>query len=197
MTEDPGDQRSPGSFASPAGARVVAVHRDGEHRFSKTPVPEVRLLAGIGVQGDAHAGPTVQHLSRVAVDPTQPNLRQVHLIAAELHTELGRTGHDVAPGHLGENLTTTGVDLLGLPRGARLRLGPDAVVEITGLRNPCAQIDRFRPGLLREVVRRAPDGGIERRAGVMGIVLVGGTVRAGDAVEVRLPPPPHAPLAPV
>ena len=176
---------------------VVAVSRSPRHRFSKDVEDAVVLVEGLGVQGDAHAGPTVQHLSRVAVDPTQPNLRQVHLIAAELHTELGRTGHDVAPGHLGENLTTTGVDLLGLPRGARLRLGPDAAVEITGLRNPCAQIDRFRPGLLREVVRRALDGGIERRAGVMGIVISGGTVRAGDAVEVRLPAPPHAPLAPV
>jgi MOSC domain-containing protein YiiM len=172
----------------------VAVHRDAQHRFGKTPVAAVRLIAGVGVEGDAHAGPTVQHLSRVAVDPTQPNLRQVHLIATELHTELGAEGFEVAPGQLGENVTTAGVDLLTLPRGTLLRLGPDAVVEVTGLRNPCVQIDRFRPGLLRRVLRKGPDGVLERRAGVMGVVLAGGTVRAGDAIGVQLPAPPHAPL---
>ena len=197
MTTDPGDQRSPGSFASPRSTGtsvVVAVHRDAGHRFGKTSVAAVRMLAGIGVEGDAHAGATVQHRSRVAVDPTQPNLRQVHLIAAELHARLRDEGFDVAPGQLGENVTTAGLDLLALPRGTLLRLGPDAVVELTGLRNPCVQIDRFRPGLLRQVLRKRPDGVLERLAGVMGIVRTGGTVRAGDVVGVELPAPPHDPL---
>lgn len=170
---------------------VVAVCRDGEHRFSKPAVAQVRLLAGLGVEGDAHAGVTVQHLSRVAVDPTQPNLRQVHLVAAELHDELRAAGFDVSPGDLGENVTTRGVDLLALPRGTLMRLGADAVVEVTGLRNPCRQIDGLRPGLLRRVVGRDADGVVVRRAGVMAVVAIGGTVRPGDAVEVRRPDGPH------
>ncbi|MBM9507540.1 MOSC domain-containing protein [Actinacidiphila acididurans] len=173
---------------------VVAVSRDTLHRFSKVNQDVVRLLAGLGVEGDAHLGVTVQHRSRVAQDPTQPNLRQVHLIQAELFADLRRAGYEVAPGNLGENITTRGLDLLALPVGTVLRLGADAVVEITGLRNPCLQIDAFRTGLLKQVVGRDEAGDIVRKAGVMGVVLESGDVRAGDAIEVRLPAAPHRPL---
>lgn len=173
---------------------IVAVARDGEHRFSKGPVDRIVLLKGLGVEGDAHAGRTVQHRSRVRADPTAPNLRQVHLLAAELLAELALQGFDVAPGRLGENVTTVGVDLLGLPRGTLLHLGPAAVVEVTGLRNPCAQIDALQPGLLRLVLSRGPDGELVRRAGVMGVVVRSGAVAPGDALDVRLPAGPHRPL---
>jgi MOSC domain-containing protein YiiM len=176
---------------------VTAVSRSPEHGFSKTREASVRLLEGLGVEGDAHLGTTVQHLSRVARDPAQPNLRQVHLIHAELHDELRAAGFQVDAGEMGENVTTRGVDLLGLPRGTRLHLGTEAVVEVTGLRNPCSQIDRFQPGLMAAVLDRDADGNLVRKAGVMGIVRTGGEVRPGDAVRVELPPPPHHPLAPV
>lgn len=176
---------------------MTAVSASAGHHFSKRAQSRVTLLAGLGVEGDGHAGPTVQHLSRVRRDPSQPNLRQVHLIAAELHDELAAAGFSVAPGDLGENVTTRGVDLLALPTGALLRLGPEAVVEVTGLRNPCQQIDGFRRGLLSQVARRGADGSVVRRAGVMGVVLVGGKVAAGDAVVVEHPEAPHRPLAPV
>ncbi len=180
-----------------AGGVVASVSRDGEHRFGKLPVDGIVLLEGLGVEGDAHLGVTVQHRSRVAADPTQPNLRQVHLIHAELHDELRAKGFAVEAGRLGENVTTRGIDLLGLPRGAVLRIGPSAAVEITGLRNPCAQIDRFSPGLLKEVVGRDGVGAIVRRAGIMGVVRAGGRVRPGDPIVVDLPDGPHEPLAPV
>jgi MOSC domain-containing protein YiiM len=145
----------------------VAVSRDGEHRFSKGVVPAVRLVEGLGVAGHAHAGATVQHRSRVAVDPTRQNLRQVHLLGAELLAELAGLGLAVGPGELGENVTTPGVDLLALPRGTVLRLGATATVEVTGLDNPCARIDAFRPGALRVVAgvspRRSPGPGPRRR----------------------------------
>ncbi|MEU8006721.1 MOSC domain-containing protein [Catellatospora sp. NPDC049111] len=173
---------------------VVAVSRDAEHRFSKPNADEIELIAGLGVAGDAHAGVTVQHLSRVAADPTQPNLRQVHLIHAELHDEVREQGFAVAPGQLGENITTRGLDLLSLPRGTVLRIGPQAVVEVTGLRNPCAQIDRFEDGLLKQVVYRDEAGDLIRKAGIMSIVLAGGPVRPGDTVTVELPAEPHLPL---
>ncbi len=173
---------------------VVAVSRDREHRFSKAPTEEITLLVGLGVQGDAHAGVTVQHRSRVAADPTQPNLRQVHLIHAELFAELREQGFEVSPGQLGENVTTTGLALLGLPRGTHLRLGREAVVEVTGLRNPCAQINAFRSGLLSFVLGRDEDGEVVRKSGVMGVVLHGGPVRPGDRIEVRLPAGPHQAL---
>ncbi|WP_244501089.1 MOSC domain-containing protein [Streptomyces sp. TP-A0874] len=176
---------------------VVAVCRDGAHGFSKPARESIRLLAGLGVEGDAHAGETVKHRSRVARDPTQPNLRQVHLIPQELYEEVALAGFDVPPGGLGENITTSGVDLLALPTGARLRLGGTALIEVTGLRNPCHQIDGYRSGLLKRVVGKAPDGGIVRKAGIMGIVLTGGEVRPGDAVSVELPSRPHRPLQPV
>jgi hypothetical protein len=165
---------------------VVAVCASGTHRFSKDPVEVVRMEAGLGVVGDCHAGRTVQHRSRVRRDPTQPNLRQVHLVAAELLAELCEQGYDVAPGGLGENVTTRGVDLLALPRGSRLELG-SAVLEVTGLRNPCVQIDRFRSGLLGTVVGRDETGAVVRRAGVMAVVVAGGWVRPGDAIRV-VPP---------
>ncbi|GAB3859937.1 MOSC domain-containing protein [Nocardioides maradonensis] len=171
-------------------AEVVAVHRHASHEFSKTSYDEIRLLEGLGVEGDAHLGVTVQHRSRVARDPSQPNLRQVHLIHGELLDDLADDGFDVAPGQLGENITTRGVDLLGLPVGTRLTLG-DAVVTVTGLRNPCVQIDAFSPGLLERLVRRAADGSVERLAGVMGIVSRGGVVAPGTAIGVDLPPEPH------
>ena len=172
-------------------AVVVTVSRDGEHRPSKAVTEEIVLLAGLGVQGDAHAGASVQHRSRVAADPTQPNLRQVHVIHAELHAELRAQGFDVGPGQLGENLLTAGVDLLGLPRGTLLHLGAQAVVEVTGLRNPCVQLDVLQPGLLRAVVGRDEHGEVVRKAGIMGIVVHGGPVRPSDTIEVRLPAGPH------
>jgi hypothetical protein len=173
---------------------VASVSLDGRHGFSKPVRESISLLAGLGVEGDAHMGVTVKHRSRVAQDPSQPNLRQVHLIHGELHDELAAGGFDVGPGDMGENITTRGVDLLGLPRGAVLRIGPSAVIEITGLRNPCAQLDRFRSGLTAAVLGRAADGSLIRKAGVMAIVLADGVVRAGDQIVTELPPPPHAAL---
>lgn len=176
---------------------VLAVHRDERHRFSKVPADRIRLLAGLGVEGDAHLGTTVQHRSRVARDPSQPNLRQVHLLHDELLAELAEQGYDVPPGGLGENVTTRGVDLLSLPTGARLHLGAQAIVEVTGLRNPCWQIDAYRKGVLARVVGRGADGSVVRRAGVMGVVIEGGVVHPGDPLGVVLPDSPAAPLAPV
>lgn len=176
---------------------VVAVSRDGHHGFSKPTADEIRLLVGLGVEGDAHAGVTVQHLSRVRRDPSQPNLRQVHLIHAELHDELAAAGFTVGPGDLGENITTRGVDLLGLPVGTVLRFGAQAEVEVTGLRNPCLQLDRLERGLLAANLAKDADGNVVRKTGVMGVVLVGGDVRPGDRVEVLLPAQPHEALVPV
>jgi MOSC domain-containing protein YiiM len=176
---------------------VAAVSLSPGHSFGKANGERIRLLAGLGVEGDAHLGVTVQHLSRVARDPTQPNLRQVHLIHAELHDELRAAGFTVRPGEMGENVTTRGVDLLALPVGARLYLGGDAVVEVTGLRNPCFQLDRFQPGLMSAVLDRDGEGNLVRKAGIMGVVLAEGVVRPGDPIRVELPPRPHRPLAPV
>ena len=175
-------------------ALVIAVARSAGHTFSKTPQASVRLIAGLGVEGDAHQGATVRHRSRVARNPSQPNLRQVHLIHAELHDELRAAGFPVGPGDLGENVTTRGVDLLRLPVGTRLRLGTDVVVELTGLRNPCVQLEHFLPGLLAAVLSRGADGQIVRKAGVMGIVCTGGELPAGVSIEVELPAPPHRAL---
>lgn len=175
-------------------AMVVAVSRDADHRFSKVNQDSIRLLVGLGVEGDAHLGTTVQHRSRVARDPTQPNLRQVHLIHDELFDELLAAGYRVAPGELGENVTTHGVDLLALPTGTLLRFGGDAAVEITGLRNPCVQIDHFRTGLLRQVLDRDAAGALVRKAGVMGVVRAAGTITPGAPITLTLPPGPHRPL---
>lgn len=171
---------------------MVAVSRDDLHRFSKTETEAITLVTGIGVEGDAHAGEKVQHLSRVARDPHQPNLRQVHLMHSELFDELRERGFDVEPGQLGENITTTGVDLLTLPRGTTLHIGGTARIEVTGLRNPCSQINDFMPGLMQEVVHRAADGSIERRTGVMGVVAAGGDVHVGDPIVIEFPEGPHA-----
>lgn len=176
---------------------VLAVCASPTHTFSKAPAASVELVAGHGVVGDAHAGPTVRHRSRVKRDPTQPNLRQVHLIHREFLDLAREHGYDVAPGGLGENVTTAGVDLLGLPTDTLLRLGADATVRVTGLRNPCSQIDDFRAGLLRVAVGRDDVGEIVRRTGVMAVVEVGGVVRPGDPIEITLPDGPHRRLEPV
>lgn len=178
-------------------ARVEAVHRSGSHSFSKFAEEAIALVPGLGVLGDAHAGATVKHRSRVRRDPTQPNLRQVHLIHAELFDELVERGFAVFAGDLGENITTRGIDLLALSTGTRLRLGADVLVEVTGLRNPCSQLDKFQPGLMQAVLDRDEAGHLVRKAGVMGVVLQGGEVRPGDPIEVLAPDGAHRPLEPV
>jgi len=175
-------------------AVVVAVSRRPGHHFSKTNALFVTLLAGIGVDGDGHAGATVKHRSRVAQTPELPNLRQVHLMHAELFDELREQGFPVAPGELGENVTTRGINLLALPTGTRLRLGAEAVVELTGLRNPCVQIDRFQEGLMGAVIGRDAEGRPVYKPGVMAIVLAGGVVRPDDGIAVELPAEPHRAL---
>jgi hypothetical protein len=170
---------------------VIAVSRSTHHTFSKLNQEKIFLQAGLGVEGDAHLRKTVKHRSRVAVDPSQPNLRQVHLIHAELHDELQSAGFAVSPGQMGENITTRGIELLSLPASTRLYLGDAAVVEITGLRNPCAQLDRFQPGLMAAVLGRDVNGKLIRKAGVMGIVTESGAIHPGDSIRVELPPEPH------
>jgi MOSC domain-containing protein YiiM len=176
---------------------VVAVSSRIGHHFSKTPALSIRLLRGLGVAGDAHMGETVKHRSRVRKDPTQPNLRQVHLIHAELFCELRAKGFAIEPGDLGENITTSGIDLLSLPTGTRLHLGASAIVEITGLRNPCIQLDHFQQGLLAATLDRDADGNPVRKAGVMSIVIAEGDVRPGEVISVELPAEPHRRLQPV
>jgi MOSC domain-containing protein YiiM len=176
------------------GGVVTAVSCSATHTFSKVNQESIRLVAGSGVAGDAHSGETVKHRSRVARDPTQPNLRQVHLIHAELHDELQAAGFDVSAGQMGENITTRGVDLLGLPTGTRLHIGDTAVVEVTGLRNPCGQLNGLQPGLMEATLGRDEQGNLIRKAGIMGIVLGDGEVRPGDSIRVELPPEPHCAL---
>lgn len=178
-------------------ARVIAVCRSPRHGFSKSPALAIRLVAGLGVEGDAHAGATVKHRSRVARDPSQPNLRQVHLIHAELFDQLAGEGFSIGPGDIGENLTIRGLDLLALAEGTRLHLGETAVVEVTGLRNPCLQLDRFAPGLMQACLARDAGGGLVRKAGVMGVVLAGGEVFPGDPIEAVAPAGPVRALGPV
>ena len=178
-------------------ATVTAVSRSPKHTLVKPNERSIRLLEGLGVEGDAHLGERVKHRSRVARDPSQPNLRQVHLIHGELHDELREAGFALASGQMGENITTRGVDLLGLPAGTRLHLGDSAVVEVTGLRNPCAQLNRIQPGLMAATLDRDEDGNLVRKAGIMGVVIEGGEVCPGDPIQVELPPWPHRPLAPV
>ena len=177
------------------GGIVTAVSRSPRHTLVKPNEDCIRLVAGMGVEGDAHQGTTVKHRSRVARDPAQPNLRQVHLVHAELHDELRQAGFTVAPGQMGENVTTSGVDLLGLATGTRLHLGVSAVVEVTGLRNPCAQLDKIQKGLMAATLGRDEHGNLVRKAGIMGVVLAEGEVRPGDPIRVEPPPPPHRPLA--
>ena len=173
---------------------VTALSSDSNHSFSKINRAQLQLLVGLGVQGDAHAGVTVKHRSRVAADPSQPNLRQVHLIHAELHDALNAQGFTIAAGDMGENITTRGIDLLALPKGTRLGLGAEAVVEITGLRNPCKQLDDFQPGLLAAVLDHDAQGNLIRKAGVMGIVISGGKVKTGDQIQIELPAEPFEKL---
>lgn len=198
MSESTSAGTAPGSELTTTGtATVIAVSSDAEHRFSKPNRASIQLLRGLGVTDDAHLGTTVQHLSRVVRDPSQPNLRQVHLIHGELHDQLRTAGFAVTPGDLGENITTRGVDLLGLPTGTLLRLGATAVVRVTGLRNPCRQLDNFQNGLMAAVLDRDPEGNLIRKAGVMGVVLADGDVRPGDGIRVELPEGPHRQLVPV
>ncbi len=173
---------------------IAALSKSGLHAFSKQVSPDLDLVEGKGVAGDAHFGITVQHRSRVAIDPAHPNLRQVHLIAAELLEELAHEGFSLDPGDLGENILTRGLDLLALPRGTRQQLGDEAELELTGLRNPCGQIEHFRTGLLAHMVEKGPDGAIVRKAGVMAVVVKGGRAVTGDSINVSLPPLPHEPL---
>lgn len=179
------------------GATVIAVSLSATHNMSKPSEASIRLIEGFGVEGDAHGGATVKHRSRVRRDPAQPNLRQVHLIHAELIDELRDAGFNLAPGEMGENVTTLGLDLLALSRGARLHLGAEAVIEITGLRNPCTQLDDLRAGLMSATLDRDAAGDLVRKAGVMAIVITGGLVQAGDAIDVEQPVSGHAPLVPV
>ena len=178
-------------------AIVMAVSRSPTHSLTKPNADKIRLLAGLGVDGDAHQGATVQHRSRIEHFGGTPNLRQVHLIHAELFDELREAGFTISPGLMGENVTTRGVDLLGLPTGARLHLGKEAVVEVTGLRNPCRQLDKLQPRLMAATLARDAARNLIRKAGIMGIVLAGGEVSEGDPIAIELPPLPHQPLAPV
>lgn len=170
---------------------VVAVSLSAVHRFSKSAQNCIQLLVGLGVEGDAHLGKTVQHRSRVAKDPTQPNLRQVHLIHEELFDELNIGGFQLTPGAIGENITTRGIDLLALPRGTRLHIGSAAIVDVTGLRDPCRQLNNYRPGLMTAVLGRDEQDKLVLKAGIMGVVLAAGKVQAGDSIQVELPPEPH------
>jgi MOSC domain-containing protein YiiM len=176
---------------------VASVSCEETHSFSKPARDSIRLIEGLGVAGDAHAGVTAQHLSRIKRDPTTLNLRQVHLIHAELHDDLNAKGFRVSPGDMGENVTTRGVDLLGLPKGARLHLGAEAIVEIKGLRNPCAQLETFQAGLMYATLDKDAQGNLIRKAGIMGVVIAGGEIRPGDTIRVELPPQPHEKLDPV
>lgn len=174
--------------------RVTSVSASASHTFSKQRANQITLVAGLGVESDAHCGVTVKHRSRVAKDPSQPNLRQVHLIHGELFEELLGKGLRVEPGQLGENITTNGIDLLGLPVNTELHIGKTAVVQVTGLRNPCAQLDQFQSGLMAAVLDRAANGKLIRKAGVMGVVVTGGIVTVGDEIQVKLPAMPHREL---
>lgn len=177
--------------------KVIAVARSGTHTMSKQTAPSIRLLTALGVEGDAHLGETVKHRSRVARDPSQPNPRQVHLLHMELFDELRMGGFEITAGQMGENITTAGLDLLALPTGTRLHLGDAAVVEVTGLRNPCAQLDGIQPGLMAATLDRGEHGHLVRKAGIMSIVVTGGDIRPGDPIAVELPPSPHRQLEPV
>ena len=172
-------------------AQVTAVSRSGSHSFSKPICASIHLIEGLGVEGDAHSGETVKHRSRVAKDPSQPNLRQVHLIHNELHDELIEKGFNVAPGVMGENITTQGVDLLGLPRDSLLRIGDEAIIQITGLRNPCKQLDDYQKGLLSAVLDKTPEGELIRKSGVMAIVIAGGTIKPDDSIKIKLSKKPY------
>lgn len=173
---------------------VVSVNSSPTHTMQKTPRSGITLLEGLGVEGDAHSGETVKHRSRVAQDPLQPNLRQVHLIHQELLTELSEKGFQIEPGQMGENITTQGIDLLGLPKDTILSIGPEARVRVTGLRNPCVQLDGIQPGLMKAVLDKDENGNLIRKAGIMGVVVNGGKICPGDKITFSLPPEPHEKL---
>jgi len=175
-------------------AVVLSVSLSERHTLQKRRMERIQLLKGLGVEGDAHMGKTVKHRSRVAKDPTQPNLRQVHLIHHELHEELQSKGFPVEAGEMGENITTRGIDLLKLPKDTILEIGPHARIQLTGLRNPCHQLETIHKGLMKAVLGRDEKENLIRKAGVMGIVLEGGVIEAGDAIEIKLPPRPHLPM---
>jgi hypothetical protein len=177
-----------------AKASVLAVARDAGHNFSKPVCDSINVVTGLGVEGDAHYGKLIQHLYRIKKEPNDPNLRQIHLIHRELHEELLAKGFDIAPGDMGENVTTQGIDLLGLPRGTVLKFGEEAAVEITGLRNPCYQLNHFREGLMKACLDKAEDGSVIFKSGIMGIILKDGTIKPGDQIRVELPDGPHTPL---
>ncbi|HAV07706.1 MAG TPA: MOSC domain-containing protein [Rhodobacteraceae bacterium] len=177
-----------------SSGKVVAVARDDAHRFSKELVSEIRIVEGLGVEGDAHLGRTVKHRSRVAADPSQPNLRHVHLIHSELFSEVGNRGFVVHPADLGENITTIGVDLLALPKGTVLKIGQTVELEVTGLRNPCSQIDDFQSGLLSAVLMKGENGELIRKSGIMAIAKAGGMVKAGNRIQLVYPVKPYLPL---
>ncbi|MEL6256351.1 MAG: MOSC domain-containing protein [Bacteroidota bacterium] len=172
-------------------ALVIALSKSSCHTFNKYNTNSIHLLKGLGVKGDAHMGEKVKHRSRVAKDPTQPNLRQVHLMHAELFEEVAEKGFKVSPGQMGENITTKGIDLLSLPTHTILKIGQEAEIQITGLRNPCYQIDSIQEGLMKAVLDKNEEGNLIRKAGIMGIVLKGGEVKVGDEIKVKLPSKPH------
>jgi MOSC domain-containing protein YiiM len=178
-------------------SQVVAVAMSPRHAFSKDVQQSIRIVAGFGVVGDAHAGELVQHLYRVRQNPRAPNRTQVHLLGVELFAELGQNNITLAPGEMGENITTAGLDLLALPLGTLLHLGSQAVIELTGLRTPCSQMNKLRPGLMKACMGRHPDGSVARKAGVMGIALADGVIAPGDTITVELPDGPARPLTPV
>lgn len=175
-------------------ARVNSVSKSNTHSFSKQVCERILLIKGLGVEGDAHMGKNVKHRSRVAKDPSQPNLRQVHLIHTELFDELRDKGFDIREGDIGENITTSGIELLNLPKGTILSVGASAKIEVTGLRNPCKQLDGLHPGLMKAVLDRDAEGNLIRKAGIMGVVLEGGSVTNGDEICIELPLEPHVKL---
>ncbi|MCJ7551473.1 MAG: MOSC domain-containing protein [Anaerolineae bacterium] len=170
---------------------VTGVSRSATYSFSKQTQEAIRLVAGLGVEGDAHMGETVRHRHLVRTDPTRPNLRQVHLLQAEVIDELQAGGFDVSAGKMGENITTRGIDLLSLPVGTRLFIGDTSVVAMTELRDPCGQLDDYQQGLKEATVDRDAQGNVIRKAGAMGVVVMGGIVKPGDAIRVELPAEPH------
>lgn len=180
-------------MTTPNHPHVIAVSRSETHTMQKFSASSITLLESLGVENDAHQGVTVKHRSRVAQDPTQPNLRQVHLIHSELHDELKQKGFNLVPGQMGENITTKHIDLLSLPRHTKLHVG-EAVLEVTGLRNPCTQLDGIQPGLMAAVLDRDKEGNLIRKAGIMTIVLRGGEVKPGDEIRVELPSEPYQKL---
>jgi MOSC domain-containing protein YiiM len=173
---------------------VIAVSRSDRHTFNKANQPSIKLIEGVGVEGDAHAGKRIKHRYLVGKDSTKPNLRQVHLIQVELFDELSSAGFSVDPGQMGENITTRGIDLLSLPTKTRLHIGARAVIELTSLRNPCHQIDKFKKGLLKAVLDKDDEGNLIRKAGVMGIVLASGEVHPNSSIKIELPSEPYQKL---